>query len=94
MKEFFEKILEFIRNEPAAFGGVVLGLVQAVLGVIIAFNVVVTPERQQAILGLTTALVSATALVSYMIRGNVTPVNKPKNKDGEDLVPVVGLQNG
>lgn len=93
MKEFFEKILEFIRNEPAAFGAVVLALVQAVLGVVIAFNGVVTPEQQQAILGLTTAVISATALVAYMVRGNVTPINNPKNQEGEELVPV-GLQNG
>jgi hypothetical protein len=84
-----EKILDFIKNEPAAFGGVVLGLVQAILGIVIAFNVELTPEQQQAIIGLTTALVSVTALVAYMVRGNVTPTNQPKDNEGRKLVPEV-----
>ena len=84
-----EKILDFIKNEPAAFGGVVLGLAQAILGVAIAFNVALTSGQQQAIIGLTTALVSVTALVAYMVRGNVTSMNRPRDNEGRKLIPEV-----
>lgn len=87
MKEFFQRILDFIKNEPAAFGGAVTALIQAVIGVLVAFNLNVTPEQQQAILGLTTAIVSMTVIVAAVIRQNVTPVRNPRNDDGEKLVP-------
>lgn len=88
MKTFFQKILDFIKNEPAAFGGAVTALIQAVIGVLVAFNLNVTPEQQQAILGLTTAIVSMTVIVAAIIRQNVTPVYNPRNDEGEKLVPV------
>lgn len=87
MKQFFQKILDFIKNEPAAFGGAVTALIQAVIGVLVAFNLNVTPEQQQAVLGLTTALVSMTVIVAAVIRQNVTPVRNPRNDEGQKLVP-------
>lgn len=87
MKEFFQKILDFIKNEPAAFGGAVTALIQAVIGVLVAFNLDITPEQQQAVLGLTTALVSMTVIIAAVIRQNVTPVYNPKNNKGKKLVP-------
>ena len=83
---FWERFLEFIRNEPAAFGGAILALVQSVLGMVIAFNVELTVEQQQAIIGLTTALVSATVIVAAIVRNSVTPTNRPRSNDGEELV--------
>ncbi len=86
MKIFFQKILEFIKNEPAAFGGAISALVQAILGVIVAFNLSITPEQQQAILGLTASLVSITILVAVIVRQNVTPTANPRNDEGKELI--------
>lgn len=83
---FWERLLEFIKNEPAAFGGAILALVQAVLVTIVAFNVELTIEQQKAIIGLTTALVSATVIVAAIVRNSVTPTNRPRSNDGEELV--------
>jgi Kef-type K+ transport system membrane component KefB len=83
---FWEKLVEFIRTEPAAFGGVITGLIQAFIGILVSFNVPLTPEQQQAVLGMTTALVSLTIVVSLVIRQNVTPTHRPRNDEGEDLV--------
>ena len=89
MKIFFQKILEFIKNEPAAFGGAISALVQAILGVIVAFNLSITLEQQQAILGLTTALISMTVVVAAIVRQNVTPTFNPKDNEGNKLTPKV-----
>lgn len=90
MKTFFQKILDFIKNEPAAFGGAVTALVQAIIGFVVAFNLDITPEQQNAILGLTTALVSMTVLVAAVIRQNVTPIYNPKDNSGNPLIPKEG----
>lgn len=87
MAQFFQRILDFIKNEPAAFGGAVTALIQAIIGVLVAFNLDITPEQQQAVLGLTTALVSMTVIVAAVIRQNVTPVRNPRNDEGQKLVP-------
>ena len=87
MAQFFQRILDFIKNEPATFGGVVTALIQAIIGVLVAFNLDITPEQQQAVLGLTTALVSMTVIVAAVIRQNVTPVRNPRNDEGQKLVP-------
>lgn len=83
---FWEKLVEFVRTEPAAFGGVITGLIQAIIGILVSFNVPLTPDQQQAVLGMTTALVSLTVLVSIIIRQNVTPTHRPRNGEGKDLV--------
>lgn len=87
MKEFFQKILDFIKNEPAAFGAAVTSLVQAIIGFVLAFNLDITPEQQQAILGLTTALISMTVIVAAIVRQNVTPTFNPKDNEGNKLAP-------
>jgi hypothetical protein len=87
MMSFWQKLLDFIRNEPAAFGGVVSGLIQAIIGVLVAFNVNLTPEQQQAVIGLTTALVSMTVIVSIIVRQNVTPTFNPRDDEGNKLTP-------
>lgn len=89
---FFQKLLDFIKNEPAAFGGVMTGLIQAVIGVLVAFNVPLTQEQQQAVLGMTTAIVSLTVLVSIIVRQNVTPVANPKDDEGNRLIPEVATE--
>ena len=84
---FFQRLLDFIKNEPAAFGGVITGLIQAIIGVLVAFNVSLTPEQQQAVIGLTTALVSMTVIISIIVRQNVTPTFNPRDNEGNQLTP-------
>ena len=87
MMNFFQRLLDFIKNEPAAFGGVVSGLIQAIIGVLVAFNINMTPEQQQAVIGLTTALVSMTVIISIIVRQNVTPTFNPRDNEGNQLTP-------
>lgn len=87
VKEFFQKLLDFIKAEPAAFGGAVTALIQAIIGALVAFNIPLTDAQQQAVLGLTGAVVSLTVLVAVVIRQNVTPTARPRNNNGENLVP-------
>lgn len=82
-----EKILDFIKNEPVAVGSVVLALVQAIVGLLVAFNVNLTQEQQTAIFTLIAALMGVTVLVATVVRGNVTPTVNPKTKEKKKLVP-------
>jgi ABC-type enterobactin transport system permease subunit len=54
-----------MKNEPVVLGGLVTGLVTAVLALVIAFGVDLTQEQQVAILGVVTALI---ALVAWLVR--------------------------
>lgn len=89
---FWERVLDFIKNEPAAFGGAVTSFIQAVIGTLIAFNVPMTEAQQQAVLLLTGSIVSLTVLLAVVIRQNVTPVVNPRNNDGDKLVPETKLE--
>lgn len=68
-----------VKNEPVVVGGLVTGLVTAVLALIIAFGVDLSQEQQVAILGVVTALI---ALVAFLVRrktyGPVTVQNAMK----------------
>lgn len=57
-----------ITTEPVLF----VALVQAVLGVVIAFGVDLTDDQQKAVLGLAAVLV----LVAVWVRSRVTPVKR------------------
>ena len=84
-----DRVLEFIKDEPVAFGGAITALVQAVIGVLVAFNIDITPDQQTAILTLTASLVAFTALGATIARNQVTPVANPKSNKGEKLIPEV-----
>jgi uncharacterized membrane protein len=85
----FDRILDFIKNEPVAVGTAVIALIQAVFGVLIAFNLPITPEQQTSIIALVSAVIGMTVLVATVIRSNATPVANPKDNDGTKLVPEI-----
>ena len=82
-----EKILTFIQNQPVAVGAGITGLVQAIFGVLISFNLPITQDQQTSIIALITATIGFTALIAAIVYGKVTPVSNPKNNDGNKLVP-------
>ena len=87
-KTVIEKILDFIKNEPVAFGGFVMSLFQAVIGLLIAFNVNLTQAQQASIFALVGVMVTFTILMSTIIRGEVTPVSNPRDNSNRKLVPL------
>ena len=58
-------------TEPAVTIGAITAAVAAVLALIVAFGVSLTPEQQVAILGI--AAVAAPLIVALITRGKVTP---------------------
>lgn len=60
-------------NEPVAAGAIILGVVQAAIALLTAFNVGLTVGQIGAIEGATVAL---TAAVAFLVRAHVTPTAK------------------
>jgi len=69
--------MSFFDNEPALAAGI-CSLAAAVVAVLIAFNVPVTTQQRDAILGL--AAVVAPMLAAVLVRANVVPVKKVNEK--------------
>jgi len=64
-------------NEPAVTGNTVLAVVQSALVLLTAFGVALAPDQSAAILGLVSALIPASAIVTgFLVRQKVTPVSK------------------
>lgn len=80
------KILDFIKNEPVRFGGLVIALIQSLIGLLVAFNVSMTPEQQAAVIGVAGSLIAITVVIAEITRNNVTPVINPKSNNGVELV--------
>lgn len=77
-----------IKFEPVAFWGLLSAVAVATLALLLAFDVITVTEEQIAlILGLFAALGS---VLTFLIRGIVTPIGNPKNKVGNPLVPLEG----
>ena len=84
------KIQQIIAQEPVAISTVILALAEAIIGVLVAFNVGISPEQQTSILALIGSLVTITVALGAITRSTlVTPVANPKNMAGEKLVPEV-----
>lgn len=66
-------ILERIKNEPA----VIAGVVQAVLGLLLAFGVDLTTEQNVAIMAVTAAL------LALLVRSQVTPTRRIPSESGQ-----------
>lgn len=63
----------FTEREPAAVIAVVVAFATAVLGLLVAFGVDVTPEQRDAILGVIGPTVLLIGLVAALIRRKVSP---------------------
>ena len=71
-------------REPLAIRGALVALVAAIVNLVVAFGVDLNAEHVgalNAVVGL-----AATAVVVVWSRGSVTPVDDPKDADGEPLV--------
>lgn len=84
-----EQIKEIIAQEPVRVGSAVLALVESIIGVLVAFNVAITPEQTTSILTLVGSFVAITLLFGAVTRKHVTPNANPRNNAGEKLVPEV-----
>lgn len=66
-------------------------LVTALLGVLVAFNVPVTHDQQSSILALVSVLVVIAGYIgAWWAKRKVTPVESPRDDDGEELVRADG----
>ncbi len=83
----FEKIKQIIAQEPVRVGTVVLALAESIIGVLVAFNVAITPDQQTSILTLVGSFIAFTLMFGFLAREYVTPVANPQNNDGAKLVP-------
>lgn len=76
-----------MKNEPVVTIGAITALVTALLGVLVAFGIPLTPEQQTA---LTTFVVSAVVLASaFIARRFVTPVAKAEEEKAEAVAEAV-----
>lgn len=66
-------MLDRIKSEPA----VIAGLVQATLGLLLAFGVDLSQEQVGAIMAVTAAG------LAFVVRANVTPIPAAKNERGD-----------
>ena len=74
-------VKQFYIDEPA-MTGYILSILSALLGIGVALGLDITPELQQAIIGLA-GVVLPGFIMWFMVRNNVTPVAKLKNKNEE-----------
>lgn len=88
MNNIIARIKQLIQDEPVAFGTAVLSLIQAIIALLIAFNVPLNDVQVQSIVALAGSLIGATVLVGAVTRSSVTPVKNPRNNDGEALITI------
>ena len=74
-----------MNREPLAVRGAVVAAVAALINVAVAFGLDLTVD-QVAALNAAVGLV-ATAVMVVWTRGKVTPVDDPRNSEGQELVP-------
>jgi hypothetical protein len=67
-------LMSFPDNEPAITGGIIVAIAGAILGVVVAFGVSITPDQQKAIMVLVAAV--APIIAAVIIRQFVWPVKK------------------
>ena len=80
------KVADKIKEEPV-MAATIAPIVTAVLGLLVAFGVDLSPEQKSAIT--TMALVTTPILIvigNRIARAQVTPVADPRNNAGEPLV--------
>lgn len=80
------KLTLLAKTEPIALGAAFLVLVSAVMALLIAFGVDLTQEQQVAIYGVFAASIG---LIAAWQRSQVTPVARPRDNAGRDLVPAL-----
>lgn len=73
-------------EQPVLTAASLVALGAAILALLVAFGIPVTPGQVEAILGLITVV--APFAVALLTRKHVTPVVNPKAADGTPLVPV------
>ena len=71
-------------TEPVRLGTLILGVVNAVLVLVVAFGVNLSGDQQQAVLGAVGAVISLGAAlgIGHLIRSRVTPLARPKDNAG------------
>lgn len=77
-------------TEPVTLGAAIIGVVQAVIVLAMAFGVEISSGQQAAILGAVAAILALAVPVAMgrWQRGQVTPVAVPQDNDGNALVPI------
>ena len=86
MKEnLVDKLTRTWTREPVAIIGAIVALIEAVIGLLIAFGVDMTAEQSQAIIAvaITAGPVIGLVLNVLFVRPRVTPVTDPRTEQGE-----------
>ena len=79
-----DKVTHTWTREPVAIIGAIVALIEAVIGLLIAFGVDMTAEQSQAIITVAVAAGPVIGLVLNMlfVRPRVTPVADPRTEEG------------
>ena len=86
MKEnLVDKVTHTWTREPVAIIGAMVALIEAVIGLLIAFGVDMTAEQSQAIIAVAIAAGPVIGLLLNLlfVRPRVTPVADPRTERGE-----------
>lgn len=77
--------MKWIKARPVVFWGSLSGLVEAVIGMLLIFDVIVWTADQ---VGMVMVVVAAVGqMFVFLIQGQVTPTNNPKDDAGNPLSP-------
>jgi hypothetical protein len=77
--------MSFIKERPVVFWGLLTSVVSSVIGLLLIFNAVSwTGEQVGAIM---LAISAFGAVFTFVVQGQVTPTNNPKDSGGNMLTP-------
>ncbi len=74
-----------ISAEPVAFWGLVTAAFEAVIGLLVLFDVFALTSEQMA--GTLIAVAVAGSFLTFFVRNQTTPLANPQTNDGVALVP-------
>jgi uncharacterized membrane protein YphA (DoxX/SURF4 family) len=77
--------MNFIRERPVVFWGLLTTLLESVIGLLLIFGVLVwTAEEVGAVM---LAVAALGGVFTFVVQGQVTPMHNPKDDDGNPLTP-------
>ena len=77
-----------MKNEPVLTQGAILAVIQAALAALVSFGVELTSDQTAALMALSTSVLAA--IFAVVVRSRVTPLSRPRDNEGNDLVPLRG----
>jgi hypothetical protein len=77
--------MKFVKDRPVMFWGTMTTLLSAVIGALVLFEAItLTPEQMAQIMVIIAAMGQ---MFVFLIQGQVTPTNNPKDDAGNMLTP-------